>query len=630
MSGIAGIVRFDGAPVETGLVERMTAAMTYRGPGGINHWSHGEVAFGHCMLHTTPESLVEKQPLLNEDGSVILVMDGRVDNWEGLRRELVARGAHLRTSADAELVLRAYEEWGADCVDHIDGDFAIVIWDAINREAFCARDRMGNKPLCYYYDGKSLVFASEVQAILKVPWIPQVPNEGVLAEYLSNEWYSHEETFWTGVSRLMSGHRMRLTDSSRDQSRYWEPDLAAVLPRMHDDDLVSYYQDLLAEQVRRMSRSHRTVAFEVSGGLDSSALFACADSLHKRNLLPAPGVSGYALAFHEDQEANEIEFFRAVARHIGCDIQEVAPSIVGLEWYRSAAAHYREFPGYPNGVMSIGLRERVCGAGTHVLITGMGGDEWMGMPARGAYYAEELALGEWRNVLRSLDEDRRILGLPRALWWLMRYGVAPLLPADIKVILRGRSRDSERQVTWLSEHFQAILKQRREKFSVQATLKFHRRGQQAQHQMLHWAYDVIARESEERMSARIGIELRSPFNSRAIVEFAFSTPERYRSRALTTKWLHRRAVKDLLPAKVVERTSKADFMGAFRQALHATSTQEWDELFRRRAAWVQPGEFSRLLDRLRRGHGAGKTEWLIWSLVGSDLLANGVPAQVPW
>jgi asparagine synthase (glutamine-hydrolysing) len=155
MSGIAGVIHFDDAPVDLGLIETMTSAMAYRGPDGLHHWVEGSVALGQCMLRTTPESLEESQPLTNEDQSLVLVMDGRVDNWEELRRELLSCGAVLRNRADAELVLRAYEIWGRDCLAHIDGEFALVIWDVRRREAFCARDRFGSKP--FYYRG--VVFA---------------------------------------------------------------------------------------------------------------------------------------------------------------------------------------------------------------------------------------------------------------------------------------------------------------------------------------------------------------------------------------------------------------------------------------------------------------------------------------
>ena len=170
MSGIAGIIHYHGAPVEPGLVEKMTNAMAYRGPDGINHWVKGSVALGQCMLRTTPESLEENQPLTNEDKSLVMVMDGRVDNWEELRRELLGRGAILRNRSDAELVLRAYETWGRECLVRIDGDFALSIWDARRQIVFCARDRIGNKPFHYHWNGNTLAFASDLHPILALPW----------------------------------------------------------------------------------------------------------------------------------------------------------------------------------------------------------------------------------------------------------------------------------------------------------------------------------------------------------------------------------------------------------------------------------------------------------------------------
>ena len=139
----------DPAP-EPGTVERMTAAMDYRGPDGIAHWQRGSVALGHCMLRTTTESLEEVQPLANEDESLILVIDGWLSNWEELRADLLSRGAKLRTRSDAELVLRAYEAWGDDCPKHIDSECAFVFWDARRQMAWSARDHAGLRPLLYH------------------------------------------------------------------------------------------------------------------------------------------------------------------------------------------------------------------------------------------------------------------------------------------------------------------------------------------------------------------------------------------------------------------------------------------------------------------------------------------------
>jgi asparagine synthase (glutamine-hydrolysing) len=260
MSGIAGIIRFDGAPVESGLVEKMTADMAYRGPDGINHWVKGSVALGQCMLRTTPESLEEIQPLTNEDQSLVLVMDGRVDNWEELRKHLLTRGAALRNCADAELVLRAYETWGRDCLTHFDGDLALVIWDARRQEAFCARDRVGNKPFHYHWNANTLVFASELHPILALPWVPQIPNEGMLAEFLAAEWYTRDETLWIGILRLVAANCMTVGRRGLQIDQYWEPDLWAVPVYTKDEEYFEHYREVLTDSIRRLTRSHRPVA----------------------------------------------------------------------------------------------------------------------------------------------------------------------------------------------------------------------------------------------------------------------------------------------------------------------------------------------------------------------------------
>ena len=209
MSGIAGIVHFDGRPVEPGQIEAMTAAMDYRGPDGINHWVHGHVALGQCMLRTTPESLEETQPLANEDGSLVLVMDGRLDNWEELRADLRKRSVALRDRSDTELVLRAYEIWGEGCLDHLDGDFALAIWDRIRQRLFCARDRMGHKPFYYRRENHRFTFASDPAALLAGSRLPAL-NTGMLAEFLADEFHSLDETLWTGVHRLPPAHALEI------------------------------------------------------------------------------------------------------------------------------------------------------------------------------------------------------------------------------------------------------------------------------------------------------------------------------------------------------------------------------------------------------------------------------------
>jgi len=622
MSGIAGIIRFDGAPVESQQIKTMTASMAYRGPDGISHWVRGSVALGQCMLRTTPESLEETQPLTNEDESLVLVMDGRVDNWEELRRELLSRGAKLRTRSDAELVLRAYEVWGRDCLQHIDGDFAFVIWDARRQEAFCARDRTGIKPFNYNWDGKTLIFASELHAILAMPWVRQELNEGVVAEYVASEWYSRDETFWKGIARLVAGHQMEVGIDDLRLSRYWQPDCCTALAYKTDDEYAEHYRELLFKVVRRMSRSQRVVAYEVSGGLDSSALFCVAEQIRRQGKLPAPAIEGYSFDFRSDPDANELEYSRAVGQHLGIRIHEMPPTDKPLSWYREWARHYREFPGYPNGAMAIGLREAAGQRGSRTLLAGTGGDEWLGLPWTGSYYAEELALGHWKNVYNCLRADSKELGIGKTAWWLCRYGTAPLLPVPIKKYIQSIFGLTNERPVWLSSNLQTKIDSRRAKYCEPVPPSLGRRGQAMQMRVLTDPYNAVARELEERLCSRLGLELRSPFFNQSIIQFAFSTPERLRQRGHTTKWLHRRALRGVLPDVVRRRTSKAEFITVFRRQLDQIDAEFKNNIVCRRTGWIVPQRAVNMYDSYKEPSLAGWAEWLLWGLVGCDSLAD--------
>lgn len=631
MSGIAGIIRFDGVHADPALVQQMTSALVYRGPDGIRHWAKGQAAVGHCMLHTTRESLDEAQPLVSDDGGLVLVMDGRVDNSGELRGELTGRGMRLRGRSDAELVLRAYETWERRCPERIEGDFAFVIWDARRRQAFCARDRSGNKPLAYHWDGKTLAFASEAHPVLALPWVRREFNEGMLAEYLGNEWYSTDETFWKGVMRLPGAHRMDVGAAGRRVERYWEPDLFAELPCVQDDDYVERYRELFADVVRRQSRSHQPVAFEVSGGLDSSAIVAVAESLRRKGDLPAPGIEGYTLDFTGDPDADEMAHARAVGAHLGLRIHEVPPTQRPLEWYRERARSDGEFPGYPNGTMALELRERAREAGCRVLLAGEGGDEWLGLGRPGYYYAEELAAGSWRTALACARADVGMLGAAAAGMWFLRSGVVPLMPAPVRKFGRdvrafmsagaeARASLSARCDGWLAPALRTLLDERRERYQPRSEPRVHHRSQRLQLLAFHDAYVAIAREAEERSVARQGLELRLPFSDPKIVQFALSTPERIRSLGRTTKRFHRLAMRGLLPPAVLTRTTKADFMGTFRRQIDQCEPELAAIVAARRHAWIDAGAAADCLWRRSEPGLAGRAEWRIWSLAGCDAL----------
>lgn len=620
MSGIAGIIRFDGAPVEPGLVEKMTSAIAHRGPDGINHWVKGSVALGQCMLRTTPESLEEKQPLSNEDESLVLVMDGRVDNWEELRRELLGRGAVLRDRSDAELVLKAYEIWGRECLPHIDGDFALVIWDARKRTAFCARDRMGNKPFHYHWNGSSLVFASELHLILALPWVAQVPNEGMLVEFLAAEWYSRDETLWHGIMRLVAAHCMEVGSRGPQPKQYWVPDLWTALPYTKDEEYIEHYRKLLADTIRRLSRSHRPAAIQVSGGLDSSAVFCMAERLRRVNRLLAPSIEGYTFAFTDNSQANEVAYARAVGEYLGIPIHEIPPSIMPFSWYEERARAYRDFPGYPNGVMCVDLMRQASLQGSRVVLTGQGGDQWL--QGSQAYYAEELAQRHWSTLYDCFCRDAKVFGKRQALKWLLRHGLFPLLPMAIQESLRRLVRSmrgsANRETYWLSPEMQETIQFRRAQYCSQHPQRVRSYFQEELLRNLHDPFMVQVIERFEREGALSGIEIRHPFWDHRIAQFAFSTPERLRLHGSRTKYIHVQALQGILPPIILERTSKAEFSSVFQAHLDAMQQSFSMTLPHEHAKWLAPDGMKRLYKAYQDTPQSGRSQWALWGIYGCD------------
>jgi asparagine synthase (glutamine-hydrolysing) len=628
MSGIAGIINFHGAPAEPGLLGKMTAAINHRGPDGIHHWVRGPVALGQCMLRSTQESLEETQPLTNDDETLVLVMDGWLSNWEELRAELVAKGSKLRTRADAELVLRAYESWGKGCLAHIDGDFAFVIWDEGRCEAFCARDRVGNRPLNYYFSGKTLVFASELHPILALPWVPETPNEGMIAEIVSNQWLSKEETIWTGVNRVPPSNWMTVTASGVQRACYWRPDVKKRLAYKRDEEYFEHYRVLLFDIVRRYARSHEPIACEVSGGLDSSAVFSVAEHLRRESKLPAPGLKGYTLAFHGDERADEVSYARAVGAYLGLAVSEISPALPPLEWYAENARRIRNIPGYPNCESHSSMYGIAFQSGQRAILTGVGGDQFLvGSPR---YYSEELMEGNLSTFVRCFDADVRAMGTIRALRRLTRYGLVPLAPTWFKLLLRQVlkrvTEQSGQDARWLSPHLRELLRAREQRAKDQPMLATERPTQLRLLQMLDRAFDLAGREIMETIGSRHGLELRRPFYDRAYVEFAFAMPERLRSIGGRSKFIHCESLKGFLPEDIRLRKTKADFTGPLEAPLNPLRAYFTNQLPRECPEWFDERGFDILWKRYREAQPYSALQSLsLWGSLGVGLAMGHRP-----
>ena len=214
MCGIFGFAGFE----QPDLLRRMGDVLRHRGPDGEGYFHEGRFSLGMRRL-----AIIDldggSQPIFNEDTSLLVIANGEIYNYVELRDELQSLGHRFRTRSDTEVIVHAYQEWGAECVDHLNGMFAFAILDRRREELFLARDRAGQKPLYYHHAGSRLIFASEIKALLESDEVARRPNLAALDGYLALRYVPQPETLFAGVRVLPAGHWMRFPSSSTRRIR---------------------------------------------------------------------------------------------------------------------------------------------------------------------------------------------------------------------------------------------------------------------------------------------------------------------------------------------------------------------------------------------------------------------------
>jgi asparagine synthase (glutamine-hydrolysing) len=283
MSGIVGILNIDGAPVDRPLLQLLTDFQAFRGPDAQQIWINenggGHVGFGYTLLNTTEEDEQGYQPY-SLDGKSWIVADARVDG----RRELIATltehsRCDLKRATDVELILRAYDVWQEDCVEHLLGDFAFGIWDEARQHLFCARDHMGTK-LLYYADlGSCVIFSNTLNCVRQHPVVSDTLNDSAIADFLLFEGNQNPgTTSFADIQRLPPAHRAIWSRSGLQMNRYWTMPIDEPIFYKRPDDYCDRFKELLREAVSDRLRN-KTVAVFMSGGLDSTTLAATAKNL---------------------------------------------------------------------------------------------------------------------------------------------------------------------------------------------------------------------------------------------------------------------------------------------------------------------------------------------------------------
>lgn len=565
MSGVAGLVYWDGRLVEPGVIEGMTGAMQHRGPDGITHWRQGPVALGQCMLRTTPESLEESLPLANGDGSLVLVMDGRVDNAPELRRELLGRGAVLRSRADAELVLRAYEAWGEDCVRHIVGECVFFVWDARRQTLFAGRDAAGTRHFYYHAGPGWLAFASEIKGLLTLPGIPRRVNDSRVLDYLVPAFDRDDQTgtFWEDILRLPAGNAMRATAHGVETWRWWNP---AELEPLHFASLAECTEAFMAqlqEAVKCRLRHIRPVGAMLSGGMDSSTIVGLI-SHRLRDELTQP-LRTVSLVREDRENCTDWKSISAILQAdpwLQPTVMDASTVNETRDRLCAAIAVTDEPFSWANGLTYHLCYQAARDAGCGVLLDGMAGDLLF---RDGSASFEEVVRRRRLDLAGGLLQAGRNHGWPRPHWEFVTTWAKTVAPHWLRAVLRQR-RDRQRLS---SGDLQAIRPEWASSYLQGKRSSAYRAGHSS------WSPDDLRRHARLFMSGQAsfahenygllafanGVEPRSAYSDRRVIEFAVRMPLEAKLAIPWYKNLLREGTEGMLPDAVRWRSDTGNHPG---------------------------------------------------------------------
>ncbi|MBS1850694.1 MAG: asparagine synthase (glutamine-hydrolyzing) [Acidobacteria bacterium] len=555
MCGICGILYPDPAQrVDRSTLVEMNAQIVHRGPDDDGFWLDSNVGLAMRRLSII-DVATGHQPLSNEDGNLWIVFNGEIYNHQELRQELESRGHRYRTRSDTETIVHLYEEYGRDCVQHLRGMFAFAIWDRRHRGLFLARDRMGIKPLYYWWDGSKLLFGSEIKTILSYPDVTPAWNPRTLAEYLAFGYLSGEETMFSGVRKLPPGHTLEC--SERGELRitpYWDLTVPADALDRPREYYVQTYREMLEECVASHLMSDVPLGVFLSGGLDSSAVAALTAKIR------GGGLKTFAVGYGEDAYS-ELPFARHVAEHIGSQHHEVRLSreeffatLPRLIWQEDEPIVW------PSSV-ALYFVARLARQHVKVVLTGEGSDETLAGYTR---YAWTLINGRLDNVYRALTPEffRR---------WVRGGIQAGPLGATLRRKL-GHTFLGRDGASWTSAYFDNFYSafSARQQAGLLTDSALANAGDAYAANLRYWenssgdllhrllytdlkTYLVELLMKQDQMSMAASIESRVPFLDHKLVEFTARIPAQYSVQGLSGKHILKSAVEDLLPEEIVYR-----------------------------------------------------------------------------
>lgn len=549
MCGISGIYHYGcERVVSEESLRRMTALLSHRGPDDEGHHLEGPVGLGVRRL-----SIIDleggHQPIANEDGSLHIVFNGEIYNYRSLRPELEARGHRFTTRTDTEVILHLYEEYGVGCLEYLRGMFAFCVLDRPRQRLFLARDRLGVKPVYYADGGGTLVFASEIKAILEADEVSREVEPRALELYLTFRYVPEPLTMFRGIYKLPAAHWLVCDRSGVTVKPYWDLSYEPKL-ELSDAEAAEMLRELFRDSVRLEMQSDVPVGAFLSGGIDSSSIVATMSEMS------SSPVRTFSVGFEEGGATNELAAASEVAAHFGTVHTEVLLNQDDFVAVLPDFIWHQDEPLADASAIPLYHLSRKAHDSVKVVLTGEGADELFAGYHR--HYGEllvsrfprlpHLLAGSWYATVidggvssRKANKGLKGIGIPdpsdRITWW------HSVMSSELKAALLGASSSSDANRDGAVEHVRRHLDR------ADAISTF---DQLAYVDTKMWLPgDLLMKKDKMGMAA--SIETRVPFLDHKLVEFATRLPVRQKIRLGQSKRVLREAMKDVLPAATLRR-----------------------------------------------------------------------------
>jgi asparagine synthase (glutamine-hydrolysing) len=625
MCGIVGYLNLKEPPsVVESQVRKMLAAIRHRGPDQFGIYLDGQVALGSARL-----SIVDlnggQQPIPNEDETLWIVFNGEIFNYRELRPGLEARGHRFATETDTEVLLHLYEEYGASCLDRLNGQFAFAIWDTRSKCLFLARDRLGVRPLFYTSAGGSLIFGSEIKAILTDPRV-RAEIDPVSIDQIFTFWSTlTPRTVFRNIYEVPPGHYMVAKRGTVHLQRYWQlgfssPDESAQHPT---GQYLEEFRELLTDATRLRLRADVPVGAYLSGGLDSSTIAALIRNVGINHL------DTFSVSFC-DPHYDESKYQRRMASFLGTDHQVVSVTHEDIGRVFPDVIWHTEMPVMRTSPAPMFLLSQLAhDRGYKVVLTGEGADELLG----GYDIFKEAAIRRFwarqpESTVRPRLFERLYADIPKLssvnrdfLAAFFKPGLGDVTSASYSHAIRWRNNRRTRRF-FSQDLLGAVDEQLPEApltIPYPAGFSNWRPLERAQYlESSLFLSQYLLSSQGDRMAMAHSVEGRFPFLDHRVVDFCSRLPPNLKLNGLKEKYLLKLLAGDLLPKDISNR-AKRPYRAPIHRAFFNETTPDYvrDLLSPSRLkdnGLFNPTAVGALVDKLNSGAALGETDDM--SLVG--------------